>query len=147
VRAAVLSADPETKRLKLGMKQLEATPTDQFAQEASVGDRVTGRVIQVLGSRVTVQLGEGVEGVCTVENAGGGSTPVVGGSLAAQLRGSLERKRIVVTIRAISEPYSLKGNCARSRSSRSTRQIRRLNCHQPEFSVARSMTRRKNRKI
>src|SRR6185295_7498434 len=34
VRAVVLSADPETKRLKLGMKQLEATPADQFLEEA-----------------------------------------------------------------------------------------------------------------
>ncbi len=40
VRAVVLSADPETKRLKLGMKQLEATSADKFAQEAAVGDRI-----------------------------------------------------------------------------------------------------------
>jgi small subunit ribosomal protein S1 len=86
VRAQVLSADPETKRLKLGMKQLEATAADQFAQQAAVGDRVTGRVIQVRGKQVTVQLGEGVEGVCVVEqSASGGSAAPAGGSLAAQL--------------------------------------------------------------
>src|SRR6267142_357259 len=32
VRAIVLSTEPETKRLKLGMKQLEATSADQFAK-------------------------------------------------------------------------------------------------------------------
>jgi small subunit ribosomal protein S1 len=85
VRAVVLSAEPETRRLKLGMKQLEATPTDQFAQEAAVGDRVTGRILHVSGNRVTVQLGEGVEGVCIVENAGGPSPSSATGSLAAQL--------------------------------------------------------------
>src|SRR3989442_3880461 len=36
VRAVILSADPETKRLKLGMKQLEATSAGLFAQEATV---------------------------------------------------------------------------------------------------------------
>src|SRR5262245_16501454 len=86
VRAAVLSADPETKRLKLSMKQLEATAADQFAQEVSVGEHVTGRVLQVRGNEVRVQLGEGVEGVCTIQNAGTAETPALSGaSLAEQL--------------------------------------------------------------
>src|SRR5207249_195403 len=86
VRAVVLSADPETKRLKLGVKQLEATSADRFAQEATVGDRVSGRVLQVRGNKVTVQLGEGVEGVCIVEEAAPGALATLsGGSLAAQL--------------------------------------------------------------
>jgi len=84
VRAAVLSVDSETRHLKLSMKQLEATPADQFAQDVKVGDRVTGRVVQVKGKKVTVQLGEGVEGVCIVENAPAAATSS-GGSLAEQL--------------------------------------------------------------
>src|SRR5262249_11220567 len=64
VRAIVLSADSETKRLKLGMKQLEATPADQFLEQLAVGDQVTGRIIQVERDHLTVQLAEGVEGVC-----------------------------------------------------------------------------------
>src|SRR5215468_201668 len=85
VRAVVLSADAETKRLKLGMKQLEATPADKFAEDAAVGDRVTGRVLQVSGKKVTVQLGEGVEGVCVLEDAPGGPSAAAGGSLAEKL--------------------------------------------------------------
>lgn len=86
VRAIVLSAEPEARRLKLGMKQLEATATDQFAQQAAVGDRVTGRILQVRGKEVRVQLGEGVEGVCIVEETGGGvSGSASAGSLAEQL--------------------------------------------------------------
>jgi small subunit ribosomal protein S1 len=86
VRAMVLSADPETKRLKLGMKQLEATSADKFALEAAVGDRVSGRVVRVRGNNVTVQLGEGVEGTCVVEeSAPAANTSATGGSLAAQL--------------------------------------------------------------
>jgi len=86
VRAIVLSADPDTKRLKIGMKQLEATPADHFIEQLSVGDRVTGRVIQVQGDQVTVQLAEGVEGVCRVqETAAGRPASVSGGSLAERL--------------------------------------------------------------
>jgi small subunit ribosomal protein S1 len=86
VRAMVLSADSETRRLKLGMRQLEATSADKFALEAAVGDRVSGRVVRVRGNSVTVQLGEGVEGLCIVEDSAPASAaPVSGGSLAAQL--------------------------------------------------------------
>jgi len=86
VRAIVLSADPDAKRLKLGMKQLEATPAGQFIEQLSVGDHVTGRVIQVRGDQVTVQLAEGVEGVCRVqETAAGAPATVSGGSLAERL--------------------------------------------------------------
>ncbi|HYR45004.1 MAG TPA: S1 RNA-binding domain-containing protein, partial [Terriglobia bacterium] len=85
VRAIVLSAEPETKRLKLGFKQLEPTAADQFRQHIAVGDRVTGRIIQVRGNEVTVQLGEGVEGVCVLEPASSSRTGTSGGSLAEQL--------------------------------------------------------------
>jgi small subunit ribosomal protein S1 len=85
VRAVVVSADPETRRLKLSMKQLEATPADQFVQDISVGDQVSGRVVQVRGNEVRVQLGEGVEGVCTITSATTDAPVVSSGSLAEQL--------------------------------------------------------------
>jgi ribosomal protein S1 len=82
----VLSAEPEARRLKLGIKQLQATAADQFAQHAAVGDRITGRILLVRGNQVTVQLGEGVEGVCLIEEAApGGSSAASAGSLAEQL--------------------------------------------------------------
>jgi len=87
VRAAVVSADPETKRLKLSMKQLEATPADEFAKDVSVGDRVTGRVLKVRKDEVRVQLGEGIEGVCKIEAPAPAGSPetATGASLAEQL--------------------------------------------------------------
>jgi len=87
VRAIVISAEPETKRLKLSMKQLEATAADEFAQDAAVGDQVTGRVLQVRGNEVRVQLGEGVEGVCVLPKEGATEAPssAAGASLAEQL--------------------------------------------------------------
>ena len=105
VRAVILSADPETKRLKLGMKQLEATSAGQFAQAAAVGDRVSGRVLHVRGNTVTVQLGEGVEGVCIVEEAAPGAlAPASGGSLAAQLAAAW-KGGVKSAAAASSEPY------------------------------------------
>jgi small subunit ribosomal protein S1 len=87
VRAVIVSADPETKRLKLSMKQLEATPTDQFVKDVSVGDQITGRVTRVRGNEVTVQLGEGIEGFCMIAESGASEAPaaVAGASLAEQL--------------------------------------------------------------
>src|SRR5207244_7467763 len=61
VRAVILSSDPETRRLKLGMKQLEATSAGHFAQEATVGDRVSRRVLHVRGNTVTIQFVGGAE--------------------------------------------------------------------------------------
>jgi len=106
VRAMVLSADPETKRLKLGMKQLEATAADQFAKEAAVGDRVTGRILKVRGNEITVQLGEGVEGVCLLEQ-----TPVqapattAGMSMAEQLAAAWKGGAKAPVAGTASEPY------------------------------------------
>ena len=105
VRAVILSSDPETRRLKLGMKQLEATSAGHFAQEATVGDRVSGRVLHVRGNTVTVQLGEGVEGVCIVEEAAPDAlAPVSGGSLAAQLAAAW-KGGVKSAAAASSEPY------------------------------------------
>ena len=94
VRAVVLSVEPETRRLKLGMKQLEATPADQLVKDLAIGDRVTGRVLKVSGKKVTVQLGEGLEGVYIVEGAQGTlATPATSsGSLAEQLAAAWKGK-------------------------------------------------------
>jgi small subunit ribosomal protein S1 len=87
VRAVIVSADPETKRLKLSMKQLEATPTDQFVQDVAVGDQITGRISRLRGNEVRVQLGEGIEGICMIADAETAESrvPAAGGSLAEQL--------------------------------------------------------------
>jgi small subunit ribosomal protein S1 len=85
VRAVVLAVDTETRRLKLGMKQLEATPSDKFAEDAKPGDRITGRVLRVAGNKVTVQLGEGVEGMCIVEQTTATAPSAGNASLAEQL--------------------------------------------------------------
>jgi small subunit ribosomal protein S1 len=60
VRAIVLENDREKRRLRLGLKQLQPTSLDEYIAEHKEGDLVTGRVADVKGNRVTVELGEGV---------------------------------------------------------------------------------------
>jgi small subunit ribosomal protein S1 len=104
VRAMVLSAEPETKRLKLGMKQLEATPADEVVKNLAVGNRITGRVLHVAGNKVTVQIGEGVEGICIVEQySSGTSSASSSGSLAEKLAAAW--KGGIKSSSASSEPY------------------------------------------
>jgi small subunit ribosomal protein S1 len=61
VRAVVLENDREKRRLRLGLKQLQPTSLDEYITEHKEGDVVTGRVADVKGYRVTVELGEGVQ--------------------------------------------------------------------------------------
>jgi small subunit ribosomal protein S1 len=66
VRAMVLENDREKRRLRLGLKQLVPTALDEYIAEHKDGDEVTGRVTEVNRNRVTVELGEGVQGHCTL---------------------------------------------------------------------------------
>ena len=66
VRAIVLENDHEKRRLRLGLKQLVPTSLDEYISEHKDGDEVTGRVAEVNRNRATVELGEGVQGHCTL---------------------------------------------------------------------------------
>jgi small subunit ribosomal protein S1 len=60
VKAVVLEADKDRRRFRLGMKQLEPTSIDEYLAEHKVGEVVSGRVVNVSGDRIKVELGEGV---------------------------------------------------------------------------------------
>ncbi len=72
VKAQVLEFDRERRRIRLGMKQLEPTSFDLWANEHQVGETVTARVIEVKGDRLKAELGDGVFGVAKVPGAEGG---------------------------------------------------------------------------
>jgi small subunit ribosomal protein S1 len=73
VKAQVLELDIEKRRLRLGMKQLIPTSLDEYIAEHKEGDVVTGRMVEVSGSRARAELGEGVQAVCRI--SGAESTP------------------------------------------------------------------------
>jgi small subunit ribosomal protein S1 len=64
VRAQVLAVDPEMRQIKLSMKQLIPTSIDEYVAEHKTGDVVSGRVVDVLDGKSTVELGEGIRGTC-----------------------------------------------------------------------------------
>ncbi|HSU32398.1 MAG TPA: 30S ribosomal protein S1 [Bryobacteraceae bacterium] len=69
VKAVVLELDRERRRIRLGMKQLEPTTVDHYIAEHRAGETVSGRLVEVQGSRAKVELGEGVIASCTVKPA------------------------------------------------------------------------------
>jgi small subunit ribosomal protein S1 len=69
VRAQILEVDPERRRVRLGIKQLQPTSIDEYIAEHKEGDVVTGRIADVSGGRAKVELGEGIQVACKV--AGG----------------------------------------------------------------------------
>jgi small subunit ribosomal protein S1 len=75
VKAQVLETDTERRRLKLGMKQLIPTSIEEYIAERREGDVVSGRVLEISGGQVRVELGEGIQGTCRipVEATAGGS--------------------------------------------------------------------------
>ena len=60
VKAQVLQVDREKRQLRLSIKQLVPTGMDEFLAEHSVGEVVSGRIIDVSGERARVELGEGI---------------------------------------------------------------------------------------
>src|SRR5438067_975949 len=66
VKAQVLEIDAEKRRLKLGMKQLIPTSIDEYLAEHSEGDAVSGRVVEVSGDLVQVELGDGIRASCSI---------------------------------------------------------------------------------
>src|SRR6266849_7590090 len=66
VKAQVLEIDAERRRLKLGMKQLIPTSIEEYIAERQEGDVVSGRVLELSGGQVRVELGEGIQGTCRI---------------------------------------------------------------------------------
>jgi small subunit ribosomal protein S1 len=66
VRAQVLAIDLEKRQIKLSMKQLIPNDLDEYLQEHSIGDVVSGRLLECTGDYAMVELGEGIRANCAV---------------------------------------------------------------------------------
>ena len=66
VRAQVLAIDLEKRQIKLSMKQLIPTDLDEYLEEHSIGDVVSGRLIECTEDNAIVELGEGIRANCAV---------------------------------------------------------------------------------
>jgi small subunit ribosomal protein S1 len=59
----VLKIDPESRRIALGLKQLQAHPWDAVAEKYAAGDRVRGIVTRITDFGAFVEIEPGVEGL------------------------------------------------------------------------------------
>ncbi len=64
VKALVLAIDSEKRQIKLSMKQLIPTSIDEYIAEHKVGDKISGRVVELNFSGAIVELGEGIRSTC-----------------------------------------------------------------------------------
>jgi small subunit ribosomal protein S1 len=67
VKAQVLAIDIEKRQIKLSMKQLIPTDLDEYLEEHSVGDVVSGRLIEQTADNAIVELGEGIRAHCAIK--------------------------------------------------------------------------------
>ena len=66
VKVQVIRFNPETQRISLGMKQLEADPWEGVAAKYPVGTKFTGRVTNITDYGAFVELEPGIEGLVHV---------------------------------------------------------------------------------
>ena len=66
VEVMVTKYDPESKRISLGMKQLESNPWDTIGAKYPVGSRVTGKVTNITDYGAFVEIEAGIEGLVHV---------------------------------------------------------------------------------
>lgn len=66
VEVKVLKIDRETRRISLGLKQLQPEPWDTAAERYKAGARVTGRVTRLTDFGAFVELEPGIEGMIHV---------------------------------------------------------------------------------
>src|SRR5689334_19310515 len=66
VKVQVIRFNPDTQRISLGMKQLEADPWDGVGAKYPVGTKFTGRVTNITDYGAFVELEPGIEGLVHV---------------------------------------------------------------------------------
>ncbi|MDE3187807.1 MAG: S1 RNA-binding domain-containing protein, partial [Acidobacteriota bacterium] len=94
VRAQVLEADRERRRLRLGIKQLEPTSIDEYIAEHKAGDQVSGRVVDVSAGSAAIELGEGIRCTCRI-----GSSAAAAPETKTQARADLSSLSSMLTAR------------------------------------------------
>ena len=63
IRVRILKIDPETKKISLGLKQLEPEPWAKVPEKYAVGQRITGTVTRLTDFGAFVEIEPGVEGL------------------------------------------------------------------------------------
>ena len=89
VKAKVLDFDKEKRQLRLSIKQLVPTGLEDFLAEHKPGDLVSGRVLSVEAQQASVELGEGIVAVCSLNPAAEPEAPAPTAALDLSSLGSM----------------------------------------------------------
>ncbi len=63
IKVMVIKFNEETKRISLGMKQLDANPWENITEEFPIGKVMTGKVTNIADYGVFIELKDGIEGL------------------------------------------------------------------------------------
>ncbi len=104
VKALVIEADRDKRRMRLSIKQLQPTTADEYIAEHKAGDVVSGRIVEVSKGSARVELGEGLVATCALpkpqkaaeQDPGAGSQADVS-SLSAMLSARWKQGRALAT--------------------------------------------------
>ncbi len=66
IETVILNVDQESKRISLGLKQLQPDPWEMVAERYSMGSRVSGKVVRLTDFGAFVELEPGVDGLLHV---------------------------------------------------------------------------------
>src|ERR1035437_1968789 len=84
LQVRILKIDPETKKISLGLKQLQAEPWETAPERFQVGQRVSGTVTRVAEFGAFVELEPGVEGLIHVSEMSWGKKVRIAGDILKQ---------------------------------------------------------------
>ncbi len=74
LKVVIINFDPESRRISLGIKQLDEKPWQEIQQEFPVGSIVRGRITNIVDYGVFVELKNGIDGLVHVSQLSWNST-------------------------------------------------------------------------
>jgi small subunit ribosomal protein S1 len=110
LRARITNIDVENQRVSLSIKEFLPNEWDSFVEESTVGDTVTGRVVNVTDFGLFVDIYEGLEGLAHVSEIESDTSSLedqysVGEWVSARiLRIEQEDKKVGLTMRGVPQP-------------------------------------------
>ncbi len=84
VQVRILKIDPETKKISLGLKQLQAEPWQTAPERYQAGQRIQGRVTRVAEFGAFVEIEPGVEGLIHVSEMSWGKKVRIASDIVKQ---------------------------------------------------------------
>jgi len=105
IKAIVLGVDKEAKRINLSVKRLTSDPFTENTKNLSVDKKVKGKISQINSAGITVDLGNGIEGLIKKEKVPPSSSYSVGQEIDVTVSEiDAKRHRVVVAPVLLEKP-------------------------------------------